>query len=277
MKTDGTREYQMTRLDQAALGRAWNEAPWTGVPALQVAAFHDSSTPHRPLTEAKLAYDDRGFQLFFRVRDHYVRTVTTLPHGPVCKDSCVEFFFEPEGRPGYFNLEINCGGTPLMFFVRYPTPEGGAGKATPLTPAQLAQLSIRTSLPKFIPIEVRKPLTWWVQATIPFAVLEDFLGPLGPLEGRTWRANFYKIASYTSQPHWGCWSLIRGPLSFHQPEYFAPIRFAPRHTLRSTEGRATPPGEPLGLVPGSLGDLALPKMPEKNSGLIAKQGKGIRA
>ena len=216
----------MARLDRAAFGRAWNEAPWASVPVLRVAAFHAASKEHRPLTEAKLAYDDLGLHLFFRVRDRFVRAVNTRPQGPVCKDSCVEFFFEPEGRPGYFNLEINCGGTPLMFFVRYPKKEGDARQVTPLTSAQLERLSIRTSLPKFIPIEIRKPLTWWVQATIPFAVLEDFLGPLGPVEGHAWRANFYKIASHTSQPHWGCWSPIEEVLSFHQPEYFAPIRFA---------------------------------------------------
>ena len=236
MKTDATCEYRMVRLDRATLGRDWNEAPWAKVPALPIAAFHDSSTAHRPLTEAKLAYDERGLQLFFRVRDHYVRAVNTRPQGPVCKDSCVEFFFEPEGRPGYFNLEINCGGTPLMFFVRYPTAAGEGNRVTRLTPAQLKRLTIRTNLPKFIPIEVRKPLAWTVQATIPFAVLEDFWGPLGSLEGHAWRANFYKIASHTSRPHWGCWSPIGKVLSFHQPQFFASIRFggeaaAPEDTL----------------------------------------------
>jgi hypothetical protein len=272
MKTDGAHEYQITRVDPAAFGRAWNEAPWTRVPALRVAAFHASSTIHRPLTEAKLAYDDQGLQLFFRVRDHYVRAVNTRPHGPVCKDSCVEFFFEPEGRPGYFNLEINCGGTPLMFFIRYPTKDGGERQATPLTPAQLDQISIRTSLPKFIPIEIRKPLTWWVQATIPFAVLEDFLGPLGALEGHTWRANFYKIASHTSKPHWGCWSPIQEVLSFHQPQYFAPIRFAPRRASSTTQGRAASPQA----AAARYGERALPKMPGINGGLTAKPRKGAQ-
>lgn len=230
MKPAKSHEYRVRRLDRTAFGRDWNASPWSNVPALTVAEFHADSTAHRPLTEAKLAYDDRGLQLFFRVQDRFVRAVNTRLHGPVCKDSCVEFFFEPEGRPGYFNLEINCAGTPLMFFVRYPTTAGGARQVTPLSPSQMEQVSIRASLPKFIPIEIRKPLTWWVQATIPFAVLADFLGPLGELEGRTWRANFYKIASHTSQPHWGCWSPIKKVLSFHQPRYFAPIRFAPGPT-----------------------------------------------
>lgn len=224
-------KYTLARINRGEWDRGWEEPPWSNRPILPISLFHPTSSPHRPRTEAKLAYDRTGLSVFFRVEDRFVRAVNTRPQGPVCKDSCVEFFFEPQGRPGYFNLEINCGGIPLMFFVRYPKQPGAASQVTPLTAAQLRRIAIRSALPPFIPIELRRPLTWWIRARIPFSVLEEFLGPLGPLEGQVWRANSYKIASHTSQPHWGYWSKIRGPLSFHQPRYFAPIRFGGKEAL----------------------------------------------
>ena len=41
-----------------------------------------------------------------------------------------------------------------------------------------------------------------VEFSIPFAVLEEYIGPLGAAAGQVWRANFYKCGSETSHPHW---------------------------------------------------------------------------
>lgn len=73
---------------------------------------------HRPVTQAKLLYDDQAVYVIFWVDDRYVRAVTSKTHGEVWQDSCVEFFFSPANSvdAGYFNLEINCGGTILMRF-----------------------------------------------------------------------------------------------------------------------------------------------------------------
>ena len=68
----------------------------------------------------KIAYDDAALYLIFRVEDQYVRAVTNKYQGSVCSDSCVEFFFTPgaDVSQGYFNLEMNCGGTSLFCFQR---------------------------------------------------------------------------------------------------------------------------------------------------------------
>jgi len=65
--------------------------------------------------KSKAAYDDRSIRVIFQVRDQYVRAITTQTHGPVYKDSCVEFFFSPDSKAplSYFNLEMNCCGTLL--------------------------------------------------------------------------------------------------------------------------------------------------------------------
>ena len=71
-----------------------------------------------PVVRAKMMYDRDNLYVIFRVEDRYVRCVTREFNGPVWDDSCVELFFSPDsGAPSkYFNLEINCGGTPLMYY-----------------------------------------------------------------------------------------------------------------------------------------------------------------
>ena len=39
--------------------------------------------------------------------------------------------------------------------------------------------------------------------------------------------NFFKCADDSSHPHWASWAPIGEALNFHQPQYFAPLRFAP--------------------------------------------------
>src|SRR3546814_10281760 len=71
-----------------------------------------------PNAQVKMMYDDQNVYVIFRVQDRYVRNVTKDIGGPVYKDSAVEFFFSPDTNHPltYFNLEVNCGGTPLLGF-----------------------------------------------------------------------------------------------------------------------------------------------------------------
>jgi len=73
---------------------------------------------HFPRTAFKIAYTQDAVHLIFLVADRYVRAMATGHQQNVCADSCVEFFFSPgpDTAIGYFNLEINCGGTVLFHF-----------------------------------------------------------------------------------------------------------------------------------------------------------------
>ncbi|MBI5094406.1 MAG: diguanylate cyclase, partial [Candidatus Hydrogenedentes bacterium] len=66
---------------------------------------------------------------------------------------------------------------------------------------------------------------WADEYPIPRALFETYVGPLGRIDGQTWRANFYKCGDETSHPHWASWAPIGEELNFHQPQYFAPIHF----------------------------------------------------
>lgn len=67
-------------------------------------------------------------------------------------------------------------------------------------------------------------MVWTLEFSVPFAVLEKYIGVLEPIKGQTWRANFYKCGNETSHPHWISWM----PLSarnFHNPESFGNLVF----------------------------------------------------
>lgn len=231
-------EYVVRRVKQptpttAALDQEWQSAEWSRAQTLQIDRFHSKPDPLYPKTQARLLHDDRGIHVFFRVEDRYVRSVTTEYQGPVYRDACVEFFMEPDVKRGYLNMEINAGGTLLMKYhdpnLKPGEPQSPPGFTLVLVPWEQARnVRIRHSLPKVVDPEIAEPVVWYVQYFVPFDVLESHFGSLRPVSGRTWRANFYKISMDNSHPHHVSWAPIP-PESraggFHQPRFFAPIRF----------------------------------------------------
>ncbi len=211
-----------------ALEGAWDEPAWSTVPVLTLDHWHARSSDHHPRVEAKVAYQDDGLFVFFRVQDRYVLSVNTAYQSAVCRDSCVEFFVEPQPGKGYFNFEVNCGGTLLLQHVEDPTrTPTGFRKHRPVAWEHGSQVRIHHSMPATVTPEIQSSVSWTIEYFVPFALFEAYLGaPLGPVAGQTWRANFYKCADGCSHPHWGSWAPVSGPLNFHVPACFAPIRFA---------------------------------------------------
>lgn len=206
----------------------WNSPPWDQTPALSIRNFHQQSDPPYPVSQVKLLYSQVGLHLFFRVEDRYVRSVRTQYQDAVWRDACVEFFFEPIAGGGYVNVEVNAGGAFLMKY--HPREEGTAAAygVTPVPWEEARELQVKYSLPEVIETEIAGPVTWHIQYSIPFDLLEKYFGPLRPVSGRFWRANFYKISLDNSHPHAATWAPI--PVQdraqgFHQPRHFGVIRF----------------------------------------------------
>ncbi|MBL9209188.1 MAG: carbohydrate-binding family 9-like protein [Opitutaceae bacterium] len=217
----------------SSLETAWQSPAWTHAATLDVDRFHAKPDPLYPRTQARVLYDDAGLHVFFRVEDRYVRSVITAYQGPVSRDACVEFFLEPDGQRGYLNIEVNAGGTLLMKYhdprLRPGAEESPPGYRLVLVPWEEAQhVRVHHSLPKVVDPEITTPVVWHVQYFVPFEILESHFGPLRPLPGRQWRANFYKISAANSHPHRATWAPIppdARAAGFHQPRFFAPIRF----------------------------------------------------
>src|SRR5690349_665922 len=96
----------------------WNKKIWEETKGTVINNFIRDVPAFHPVTEVKMRYDDENIYVIFRVQDKNVRSLTTEINGPVWKDAAVEFFFCPDTSKSlqYFNLEINCGGTPLLGF-----------------------------------------------------------------------------------------------------------------------------------------------------------------
>lgn len=203
----------------------WDRADWSGVEPIRMDQFVKTRPEHFPRVQMRMLYDDAHVHVMFRVEDRYVRAVATEPFGNVWEDSCVEFFFTPYDRicSRYFNLEINCIGTALM----YHQAPGGRDRVF-LTEADLKKIEIVGSLPAGQPIdpEIAEPVEWVIEARIPWAMLGAYTDLTPPGPGVRWRGNFYKCADKCSHPHWLTWSPIPLPKpNFHQPCHFGLIEF----------------------------------------------------
>ncbi len=206
----------------------WAGQYWAEVPVLNVDNFieHAGDSGHRPETQAKIVHTGQALHVFFRIKDQYVRCVNTELQSCVCRDSCAEFFVQPAPGSAYFNFEINCGGAMLLYFIEDATrtPEGFA-KFRPVEDQDAKMVDIQASMPRVVEPEITEPTEWTLKYSVPVALFEKYVGPLGKLDGQTWRANFYKCGDQTSHPHHATWAPITGELNFHKPEFFAPIIF----------------------------------------------------
>ncbi len=204
----------------------WDGKIWAHAETLGINCFHPRGSDHKPGVQARLLYDTDAIYVLFKVSDQYIRSVATQPQDSVCQDSCVEFFFKPKIDKGYLNVEVNCGGTFLCYYIEdHRRSAKGFEKSTPVDVAWLNQIRCYHSLPAVVEPELKAPCEWTLEYALPIPLIEAYTGPLGPLAGQTWQANFYKCGDKTSHPHWGSWAPIGEELNFHKPDKFQPIHF----------------------------------------------------
>jgi hypothetical protein len=159
------------------------------------------------------------------VKDRFVRCTRTNYGDEVWKDSCVEFFVQPKPDRGYFNFEFNCGGAFLCCHITDPTRTKDGFKKFQKIPSDFGnKIKVRSTLPLRTAPEITRQVDWSLQFSIPFAVLENFVGALGEVCGQTWHGNFFKCAEEVSHPHWASWSPV-DEFNFHLPRCFGTIHF----------------------------------------------------
>ena len=216
-------EYEIIRLNHGIkIDGNWDKPEWERIKSIGINNFIRNNPEFRPLVQAKMMYDSDNVYVIFRVQDQNVRSITTEINGSVWKDSAVEFFFSPNSEfpLNFFNLEVNCGGTPLLEYN--PNPRIGPKPV----PEDIKKIEIGHSLPKIVDPEISGPLTWTVEYRIPLDMLENYSKISRPKKGVIWKANFYKIAEITSNPHYATWSPINHPKpQFHLPQYFGTLKF----------------------------------------------------
>ena len=211
--------------DGTKLDSDWGNPAWAIAETLEVKQFRPESSGHRPRTLVRLLHGGRQIHGLFQVHDRYVRCVRTEYGSEVWKDGCVELFVQPKAEAGYFNFEFNCGGAFLCSYIVDPTRIPDGFREFTKVPAQIGrQIQVRTSLPHEVEPEITEPLVWSLQFSIPFGLMEHYVGPLGDVSGQAWRGNFFKCAEDNSHPHWAAWSPV-DEFNFHLPRCFGELRF----------------------------------------------------
>jgi hypothetical protein len=216
--------YRVARATEPAVPDCrWDKPAVKAASVLALESFMGGRPSPMPTVQAKLVWRQDNLSVIFKVLDYHVRCVATTLNGPVCADSCVEFFFTPgpDLEEGYFNIECNCGGTVLFMHQS----ERGKDRV-PVSPADAAALHVSHTMPEVVEPELPGPVAWSVEYTVPYEVLTRYAPVAVPAAGARWRGNFHKCADGTSHPHWLTWAPIPLPRpDFHRKEYFGTLLF----------------------------------------------------
>jgi hypothetical protein len=220
----GESVYKVVRLSKPMkIDGNWNKEQWQKAGTLDITNYMGKIPGFKPVAKAKMIYDNENIYVIFQVQDRYIRCLAKEINGPVYQDSAVEFFFAPDPNSPlkYFNLETNCGGTPLLHYNLVPRKE-----SKKLDVGDIKKVEIFSSLPKTIDPEISEPVTWTIEYKIPIAMLEKYAPLTRPAKGVEWKANFYKIAENSTNPHYITWSVIElEKPNFHAPEFFGKLVF----------------------------------------------------
>ena len=153
----------------------------------------------------QFCHDSEYLFVHLRAVEANIRAEYTAPLSPVCRDSCLEFFFMPETEDRYFNFEINPNGCLYIGFGH------GREDSTALYRNGMEQLfDIRTA---------GTPDGWEVYYRIPLSFLRLFL-PLFTFTG-AFRANVYKCGDLTEHEHYLSWN----PVTSETPDFHRPADF----------------------------------------------------
>lgn len=184
-------------------------------PAQKINVVNWENFPYAPDVTFWAGWNKEGLILSFHVKEKHILSLYNTLYAPAYENSCVEFFFSPEGNNAYYNLEMSCTGSRLWHY------KNEKGEKTAFGDEEIAKIKIKTSLPEFTLIDDRNGGEWDLTVVIPAEVL-----PEGFLEsGREFTANFYKCGDKTMDKHYLSWSPIETEKpSFHQPKYFGKVK-----------------------------------------------------
>jgi len=202
------------------LNAGWESEQWKNAETADVCNGFDCNSDHIPLVQVKMLHDGDRICGLFRVEDRYVVAKAQKDQDMVCLDSCVEFFVQDPAAPYYYNFEMNCGGTILL----YRCEGSGCKKHEVIPDEDMKTIERYHSLPKVITEEITEPTTWYLGFAIPAEFFVKYSGSKLPLSGQKWSANFTKCADKCSHPTWLSWMKL-SRCAYHVPEEFGELVF----------------------------------------------------
>jgi hypothetical protein len=173
---------------------------------------------YKPEARFNIGYSDNEIFLKYYITENFVKAEKTGSNQMVCEDSCVEFFVSPGNDGIYYNFEFNPIGTCLL------------GCGTSRKDSARADVSVidrirRKGSSGIKPFGEKKgEILWTITIAIPINVF--YKHNLQSLEGRSFRANFYKCGDKLTQPHYLTWNPVGTEKpDYHQPEFFGTLKF----------------------------------------------------
>ena len=160
--------------------------------------------------KAGICHDGQNLYVHLSAKEQDIRAEYADPPAPVHEDSCLEFFFMPEGEDRYLNFEINPNG---CLHLGFGPDRQNRENALPTDPRKVFR--IRTG---------RTAEGWKAEYRIPVSFLRQFY-PVFECTGMLC-ANLYKCGDRTVHPHYLAWNPVSTQTpDFHRPEFFGRMQF----------------------------------------------------
>ena len=156
---------------------------------------------------AQLCYDGSGLYIRQRAWEQNLRMEETEPLGSICQDSCMEFFFMPEGDDRYLNFEWNLNGCLCLGIGR---GRNDRIRLVPQKPEELFAFHSETDAGG-----------WHLEYRIPLDFLHEFYPSMELRPGLCLRANCFKCGDLTKQEHYLSWNIVTSAA----PDYHRPCDF----------------------------------------------------
>ena len=184
---------------------------WETIPELSLDERY-LDTPEDAKAWAQICYNEEAMFVHLWANEKEIRREETGLLGEPYHDSCLEFFFSPEGTDQrYFNMEFNSNRCLYLGFG------AGLGTATRLIVDIDAVFSPKVNF---------SDDGWEIFYTVPFSFIRRFFPDFTVTEGKTIRANCYKCADEMTPGHFLSWNPVNtDPLSFHAPDCFGEMTF----------------------------------------------------
>ncbi len=159
-----------------------------------------------PKTCAYMLYGDKGISVKFETEEHPVTVNYFSNNDPVNRDSCVEFFLNPDtdNAKNYLNFEMNTKG---VLHLQVGTEE----KRQDICDVDFNIFNIETKLLNS---------GWILKIYIPFDFLKRYFKNIS----KEMKGNLYKCGDRTENPHYLSWSPVNTKYpSFHNTESFGKL------------------------------------------------------
>ena len=175
--------------------------------------------PYKPDVKFRIAHNNDQIWLKFYVTEDNILAQRTQTNSATHRDSCVEFFIDPQQNGNYYNFEFNCIGVTHLAY-------GPSGRERKFIDPELIQQKIKTvsSLGTTSFEEKRGGHSWDMTVVIPAEIFvheKNF-----QIGGLTTNANFYKCGDDTTEKHYLTWNPVGGERpNFHQPSFFGKLVF----------------------------------------------------